>query len=172
MKKALLVAVLALTTAFAAVAQPRAIGGRIGWGVEVSYQHNLGDNFLELDLGLPGWGGLGIGLTGVYDFIIAEPEWTPGTWTFYAGPGLQVGSSFGPGYSAFNFGLVGQVGLSYKFEFPLELSVDLRPGLGIATGNTTDGEGNRVGYGPVFYPRQGIEFVALLVPCIGVRYAF
>ena len=166
MKKALLVAVLALTTAFAAVAQPRAIGGRLGYGVEVSYQHNLGDNFLELDLGLPGWTALGLGLTGVYDFIIAEPQWTPGTWTFYAGPGLSIGSYFG-GYGVppvFTFGVVGQVGLSYKFEFPLELSIDLRPGLGVAFGSNGEGKS----YAAFYHPVDNFS----IIPHIGVRYAF
>ncbi len=165
MKKILLIAVLALTTAFAAIAQPRAIGARLGWGAEVSYQHNLGNNFLELDLGLPSFGALGVGLTGVYDFVIAQPQWTPGTWTFYAGPGAQVGTSFGAGVFAMNVGVVGQVGLSYQFQFPLELSLDLRPGLGFAFGSASYG-GETVAVGGFYFNYLGF------VPCLGVRYAF
>jgi hypothetical protein len=56
MKKIILVAAMVLGFAAAAVAQPRAIGVRIGNGGEVSYQHTLGNNFLEVD------GGLGLGL--------------------------------------------------------------------------------------------------------------
>ena len=55
MKKIILVAALVLGFAVAASAQPRAIGVRIGNGGEISYQHQLGQNFLEVD------GGLGLG---------------------------------------------------------------------------------------------------------------
>ena len=49
MKKIFLIAALALGFAVAASAQPRAIGVRVGNGGEVSYQHSLGNNFLEVD---------------------------------------------------------------------------------------------------------------------------
>ena len=55
MKKIILVAALVLGFAAAAVAQPRALGLRGGYGVELSYQHTLGENFLEADLGLGGF---------------------------------------------------------------------------------------------------------------------
>jgi hypothetical protein len=42
MKKIIVIAALMLGFAVAAVAQPRAIGGRLGNGAEVSYQHSLG----------------------------------------------------------------------------------------------------------------------------------
>ncbi len=52
MKKFLLIAVAVLGFSFAAIAQPRAIGIRAGYGAEVSYQHTLGAaNFAEIDLG-------------------------------------------------------------------------------------------------------------------------
>lgn len=160
MKKFLLIAVIALSTALAVNAQPRAIGARLGYGAEVSYQHNLGNNFLELDLGLPGWGAPGIGLTGVYDFVIAQPQWTPGTWTFYAGPGAEVGTYF-LGAFAMQVGVVGQVGLSYKFQFPLELSLDLRPSLGFAIASA-----GGVTAGGFYFNYMGF------VPSLGIRYAF
>ncbi|MCR4566004.1 MAG: hypothetical protein K5651_07940, partial [Bacteroidales bacterium] len=138
MKKFILIAIIAITTALSVSAQPRAIGARFGYGAEVSYQHNLGNNFLELDLGLPAWSGLGVQLTGTYNFVIAQPQWTPGTWTFYAGPGAQFGTYFGLGAFAANIAAVGQVGLSYKFDFPLELSLDMRPALGVAI-NSSEG---------------------------------
>ena len=49
MKKIILVAALVLGFAVAASAQPRAIGVRVGNGGEISYQHQLGSNFLEGD---------------------------------------------------------------------------------------------------------------------------
>ena len=39
MKKLLLVAILAVAGIAAAVAQPRAIGVNLGYGLDVSYQH-------------------------------------------------------------------------------------------------------------------------------------
>ena len=61
MKKVILVAALVLGFAVAASAQPRAIGVRIGNGGEISYQHQLGRNFLEVD------GGLGLGFDGTFN---------------------------------------------------------------------------------------------------------
>ena len=187
MKKIILFVAMALSTALVANAAegegaasepikanftnngPRAIGGRFGWGAEVSYQHNLGKNFIEIDLGTPGWVALGIQATAAYNFVLAQPQWTPGTWTVYAGPGLQLGMQFGgpfdTRYFLMNIGVVGQVGLSYRFEFPLELSVDLRPGLGGAFGSTTV-EGERTPYGGFYFDYWNF------IPSLGVRYAF
>ena len=95
MKKIILVAALVLGFAAAAAAQPRAVGLRGGYGVEATYQHTLGANFLEANLGL-GFGEVGY----------------------------------------FNVGVAGQVGLEYTFWFPLQLSVDLRPQLGLVTAST------------------------------------
>ena len=75
MKRIILIAALALGVAFAAAAQPRAIGVRLGYGGEISYQHTLGGaNFVEANLGSLGFWGLDISST--YNFIIAQPAWT------------------------------------------------------------------------------------------------
>ena len=163
MKKLLIIAALVLTTAVAAIAQPRAIGGRLGGYAEVSYQHNVGNNFIEVDVGIPGWKP-GFGATAIYDFVIAQPQWTPGTWTFYAGPGAQVGMGFDNSRASSSIAVAGQVGLSYRFEFPLELSVDLRPSIGITTIRYNDGTTTIC---PNF-----IDNYYIFIPCIGVRYAF
>ena len=130
MKKIILAAAMVLGFAIAATAQPRAIGVRIGNGAEISYQHSFNANFLEVDGGV----GLGfdktfnLGATGIYNFMIAQPAWTDrGEWGFYAGPGIAVAA----GPEIFNVGIAGQVGLEYTFHFPLQLSVDLRPQLGV-----------------------------------------
>ena len=68
MKKILTLLVGVLCFVAAASAQPRAFGLRIGYGAEVSYQHDLSDAFAELDLGLVGKDGFYV--TGVYDFIL------------------------------------------------------------------------------------------------------
>ena len=104
MKKIILVAALVLGFAAAAAAQPRAIGVRVGNGGEVSYQHQLGANFLEVDggLGLGFDGTFNVGATGIYNFMIAQPAWTDrGEWGFYAGPGAALGLDFGK-ESSFN----------------------------------------------------------------------
>ncbi len=156
MKKIIIVAAI-LLVAIAANAQPKAIGGRLGWGLEASYQHNVGQggNFLEADLGLGFVGG--IHLTGIYNFMIAQPEWTTkGTWGFYAGP--AIGASFLwylPG-AAVSVG--GQLGLEYNFEIPLQLSVDIRPQFGVMFGGGYTG----------FYAGGLMGFV----PCLAVRYRF
>ena len=138
MKKILAIAVLALGISLAAAAQPRAIGARMGWGFEASYQHTLkGADFLEADLGL-----FTTSLNGavVYNFMIAQPAWTDrGEWGFYAGPGGAVGIGVLRGYNGFNLSAAGQVGLEYTFWFPLQLSFDIRAQLGYAFGGQVSG---------------------------------
>ena len=94
MKKVILIVAAVLGFAVVASAQPRAIGARIGWGAEISYQHTLGaNNFLEADLG---WGindfRLGLG----YDFSVQlSLDWRP---LFTLIPGTGFGwNSFGLG---------------------------------------------------------------------------
>lgn len=155
MKKSIFVFVATLLSV-AALAQPRAIGGRLGATDEISYQHSLGENFAEFDLGCQLSGGFGIGASAVYDFSIATPDWTPkGTWEFYAGPGIAFGTHFNN--IPFYFGLCGQVGLSYTFWFPLQLSFDLKPIFGFQTGPNSG-----------FYVPGMFGFV----PTAGVRYCF
>ena len=117
MKKIIVTLILAVGMIAVANAQPKAVGGRLGWGLEASYQHNMGAkaNFLEANLGLFAYGSLQLG--GTYNFMIAQPEWTAkGTWGFYAGPGVYAGLGF-LGYG--NFGVMGQLGLEYTFETPM-----------------------------------------------------
>lgn len=154
MKKSILI-IIAAVLSIAAVAQPRAIGGRIELGGEVSYQHNVGSNFAELDFGYNY--ATGFGITATYDFIFASPEWTPkGTWDWYAGPGLTMGTYFSP--IPFSVGICAQVGLSYTFWFPLQLSVDLRPVA--AVGFNSDGA------------RFNTKGLYGFIPTFGVRYCF
>lgn len=136
MKKIIIVLAMAFGLSIAAVAQPRAVGGRLGYGIEASYQHSLGDNFVEADLGLFTFRSLNAAAT--YNFMIAQPSWTPkGEWGFYAGPGAGLGVDFG---GAFNIGIGGQVGLEYKFDnIPLQLSVDYRPMFGLYAANGAAG---------------------------------
>lgn len=123
MKK--LIAILAGVLAFAAVAsaQPRAIGIRAGYGGELSYQHSLGSNFLEADLGFLG-SAHGVYVTGIYDFVLAQA----GIVNFYVGPGVQLGFYNYDGVSSFNAGIAGQLGLEFELpSIPLNISLDWRP---------------------------------------------
>ena len=89
MKKFIVIAI-ALFTAAAVYAQPRAIGGRLGYGLELTYQHSLGNNMVQLDFGLPGFYGLEAAAT--YDWIFPINSWQEqGTWNWYAGVGAGLG---------------------------------------------------------------------------------
>lgn len=147
MKRIIAILVLSLGIAAAAVAQPRAVGMRMGFtGMEASYQHYLGmPNFLEGDLGLSFAAGLGVKLSALYNYVFMQPDWTTqGEWNIYAGAGITTGYvydihnvllttgeielNYGHG---FMFAIPIQAGLSYTFSFPLQLSVDIRPEFGI-----------------------------------------
>lgn len=132
MKKlfAVLIAVFAVAS-ISASAQSRAIGLRVGYGVEASYQHSLGSNFIEADLGFNG-GFKGRNATmasAVYNFSIYEIQ----NFEFYAGPGAQLGlytledKHTGRNSLGLDLGIAAQVGVEYHFDAPINLSIDWRP---------------------------------------------
>ncbi|MGN0234840.1 MAG: hypothetical protein ACI4BD_00785 [Paludibacteraceae bacterium] len=132
MKKLLLAVVMAVASISLAVAQPRAVGVNIGYGVGVSYQHSLGtNNMIDLAVNIPFFNGIGGICT--YDWI--DPGNTPipwnnkGEWHWYAGVGAAVGMY---NFRAPNIyvGVAGHIGVEYDFWFPLQLSVDWRPNIG------------------------------------------
>ena len=129
MKKIILVAAMVLGFAVAASAQPRALGVRIGNGGEISYQHSMGSNFLEVDggLGLGFDGVFNVGATGIYNFMISE---FGNGFGFYAGPGAGVGLGVGEA-NYFALSAAGMVGIEYNFNFPLQISLDFRQHIGI-----------------------------------------
>ncbi len=139
MKKKIAVLFIVVSACFTAKSQvnPHAIGARIGggagYGIEVSYQHGLGNkNRLEFDLGLGGNSDyFRFGFSGMYHWV-----WNiSGGFNWYVGPG--AGLSFnsgkdndsGKGNDDNYFGLAvgGQIGIEYNFDFPLQLSLDTRP---------------------------------------------
>ena len=150
MKKFIITAALVLGFAVAASAQPKALGLRLGYGAELSYQHYMkGLNFIEADLGLGDFAYLNLSAT--YNYMIAQPQWTEtGSWGFYAGPGLALGL----GQEVLNIGIAGQVGLEYTFDFPLQLSVDIRPQIGLIS----VGEASKFGVWG-WYPHLGARYV-------------
>ena len=146
MKKLFLSAFMLAGMAFTSQAQEiskNALGLRLGdndgFGAEVSYQRALGDNNrLELDLG---WRDSkyydAIKLVGLYQWV-----WNiEGGFNWYAGVGGGIGTfdynydGPGPGFNNDyddngTFLLVaGDIGIEYKFDFPLQLSLDFRPEL-------------------------------------------
>ena len=137
MKKFVIVVVLAAFSASALHAQN--LGLRFGTGAELSYQHILGDNRLELGLGLTNFSG-GINLSGVYQWV--RPLEGNFNWYYGFGAGLGLWESV-----AAISGL-GQLGIEYNFNAPLQISLDWRPGLtfvfyesGMTTGFWGDGIG-------------------------------
>ena len=113
-----MIAAMVLGFAIAASAQPKALGLRVGYGAELSYQHNVGENFIEADLGLESFKNLGIAAT--YNFNIAQ--FGEG-FNFYAGPGIGLGMG-----ETLSVGIAGQAGIEYNFsEAPVQVSLDVRP---------------------------------------------
>lgn len=128
MKKIITTIALVIGFTMAIYAQPRAIGARLGYSAEVTYQHQLGSNMFELEVGLPGFYN-GIEAVGTYDWIFPINSWAyEGSWNWYAGVGAGVGFSWRHNYA--NFGVAGRIGVEYNFEIPLQLSMDYRPVIG------------------------------------------
>lgn len=143
-------------------AQPRAIGGRLGAGLEFSYEHSLqSSNMLSIDAGLCLFHGAEVAVT--YDWINPgghdfSSVWSGrGTWNWYAGVGGAAGGYWAK-YSGGFLGAAGRIGVEYNFWFPLQLSIDYRPVLGV---RFYDSEA--LFYGPGFFSGA----VAL-----GARYRF
>ena len=127
---------VSMVSALSAQADNKAIGlrlgGGFGGGAEISYQQPLSkENRLEIDLGLNSWG---FGLNGVYQWVLDLSDLADG-FNWYAGVGAGVGTynfNYGKDIYAnrdFSIGVLGQVGIEYKFDIPLTLSLDYRPGI-------------------------------------------
>ena len=124
MKKIIAIAVALLAFAAVASAQPKALGLRFGYnygaGASLSYQHWIGGDFLDADLG---WCQSGFSGSAVYDFTIFRS----GGFGFYGGPGAHVGVFNGDSGSFVSAGIVGELGVEYNFPIPLQISLDFRP---------------------------------------------
>lgn len=128
-----LILVVGIITATSAQTSGKAIGARLTYGAELSYQQALSDiNRIELDLG---WAAHSLGVTGIYQWVMGFPGADGLNW--YAGPGVGVGFYSGEGTNAINAGIVGQIGMEYNFDFPLQLSLDYRPGFYFVTGSNS-----------------------------------
>jgi len=144
MKKVVLSLVL-FASVIAVSAQPRAIGGRLGYTAEVSYQHSFGEkNMLQLDAGFPYYSSFQV--TGTYNWLFPISSWThAGSWNLYAGVGAGAGLGWYYGHFLLDyydysdryysrvygvFGIAGIFGAEYNFKFPLQLFADYRPIIG------------------------------------------
>lgn len=192
MKKFIIVCAATLLAVVAVNAQPRAIGGRVAYGVGFSYQHSMGlDNMISVDVDFPGYNG-GIGAAATYDWIFPITAWTrKGEWNWYAGAGAGFGFAWPvvekhevagiktrTSAGGFNIGVAGRIGVEYNFWFPLQLSVDWRPVIGptIIWSNVTN-SGDLSGTGLQAKDHStavGFSTGALYASaiCIGVRYLF
>ena len=145
MKKSfILVAILTIVSVGMAVAQPRAIGLNLGSGAGISYQHSLGEaNILDVAASIPVLvDGFGVGGNVTYDWINPFGKAIPwdyeGTWNWYLGVGAAGGMYGLFSSEAANIwyaGVAGHAGIEYQFWFPLQLSLDYRPTIGVAGNN-------------------------------------
>jgi hypothetical protein len=135
----LLFTVVTLAITNAQEVSKNAIGIRAGdgdgFGTEISYQRALsGNNRLEIDLGYENGDNFdGFKATGIYQWL-----WNiEGGFNWYAGAGAGVGTisldddfpgrgNFDDDSETFIFA-AGQVGIEYNFDFPLLISLDVRP---------------------------------------------
>lgn len=186
-------AILLIAGCLAASAQPRALGGRIGaTGFDLSYQHTVGKkNFIQadasLDFGYAASGRPGFKASALYNFVLARPAWTDkGKWAIFAGPGLSLGyvqdrvtyreNDFIYHYNdyGFMFSVVGQAGLEYTFWFPLQISVDLRPYVGLHVNDGVTKRINTVTEERIFKGKTGYYGNGWygFIPTLSFRYRF
>lgn len=161
MKKVIITFVAIFALVSVSMAQPRAIGGRVGYNLEFSYQHAIGEaNMVELTAGATN-----VWSPWAYADVTATFDWIfniNGGWNWYVGPGLGVGFGYGRywhdyEYIPFRLNVGAQIGFEYQFDIPLNLSLDWRPminTLGFVRGD---------GY-PIYWSLFSLGF--------GVRYRF
>jgi len=170
MKKLLVSTFMLVGLAFSSQAQEKnAIGIRLGqneaFGGEVSFQTALSKkNRIELDLGFrksndiyygygfgngKGYGYNSVKLTGIYQWVFDIDN----GFKWYVGPGVGVGFYSSKNYYDDNkneyvtkngaFAVAsGDVGIEYNFDFPLQLSFDIRPELYISPDYVDARDGN------------------------------
>ncbi len=155
---------MAVASISLAVAQPRAIGANLGSSAGFSYQHGFGSsNMLDVAVHVPFVYGFGIGGHVTYDWIDpfgATVPWNErGEWHWAMGVGGAGGLyNFDPCH--WYAGVAGHIGIAYDFWFPMELSLDWRPTIGV---DNRHGDDNHIGFG-VGGLYAGIS--------LGVRYLF
>ena len=153
MKKLIVIVLSILTISAVASAQPKAVGLRGGYGAQLSYEHfsnAFGGDFLEFEVGLSSFNALHA--EALVNYALAGNAGAG--FCFYAGYGAAAGFNFGEN-AGINVAAAAQVGIEYTFPVPVQISLDIRPMLGITTA-VEKGAGLYLGYYPAF----------------GIRYAF
>lgn len=110
-----------------------AVGGRVGSGLQAQAEYKMqSDNYLDFRFGMSWCNGgavLNADFTALYQWHIADFDWTPsaGTWFFDAGVGVGAGGRANLAY----YGAVGGAKLGIKFKnAPVKLAVDWSPMFG------------------------------------------
>jgi len=178
----LVITIILIATCTVAMAQPRAIGGRIGPSFGPSYQHQIGEKSMiqaDLDFLIYGlWGAQG---TVTFNWIIPLVDVSAGQLNLYPGVGVGGGYEwwnwggwrgshlYNGGYGTGFVGVAGMIGLEWNFKFPLQLSLEYRPLLGVQFQKTyKDSYYYNPGVTAGFY-YNGLYISAIAV---GVRYKF
>lgn len=149
---------MGLPVALNAQINPNAIGLRVGYDAqEISYQHSLtAVHRLELTVGVNTFGlnmagkhCRGAGLNGVFQWVDNLSSASDKLKGY-----LGVGAALVDHGGLFGAGALGQLGVEYSFDSPLQLSLDYRPGM-----YWLPGAGN-------------IYRFSWNAPCFSVRYHF
>ena len=134
---------LALALAFCAAtvsAQGWGIGGRITGGIEFQAEYTFSsENYLEARVGLGILGGSGFTAAALYQWNVAQMDWTPkaGTWFVDLGVGANVGMASKYLYA----GGIGCAKLGIKFKgAPVKLALDYSPSVGPWIGGNSDAD--------------------------------
>lgn len=182
-------------SAFAAniSAQSKAIGARLSSDtIEASYLIDpLSDVFYEANLGLD-TGHKDLGFKGEFmmNIVIARPKITKqGVWSIYPGVGLAGGYVYGESLSTFIYrdpwqgtkhrvndrwgtgpmlGIALQAGMSYTFDFPLRISVDFRPIIGLHKAERIHPDSDSTRYIGMY----GDGLLESYIPKVSVHYLF
>ena len=187
MKKILIILSLIAGCAVTAAAKPRSALFRLGsTGFEAAYQHSINkSHFIEgdfgVDFGASAGKKAGARIAATYNIIWARPAWTDeGSWAIYSGPGLSLGyvsdrviyGDTDKRLIFFDYGamiaIAAQAGLEYTFDFPLQLSVDIRPYFGMHTNKGVRIADQSYASKSGFYNSGLIGFI----PSISARYRF
>jgi hypothetical protein len=147
MKKLSLLTIILIVTCTIAMAQPRAIGGRFGWSIGPSYQHQIGEkNMIQADVDFLFYGIDGVQGTVTFNWIIPLLSVSAGSLNLYPGVGVGGGYEWWGRYRGYYqpvgsepytrlgagfLGVAGMIGVEWNFKFPLQLSVEYRPLIGV-----------------------------------------
>ncbi len=135
MKKTIVTLLLAITMigSLSAQADTKNLGLRVGPGIEASYQHPLNESHrLEFDLGVDLFDN-GFTASAVYQWVWDLSALYQG-FNWYVG----VGAGLGAWDKSFMLAALGQIGIEYNFNIPLQLSLDWRPGLSLVFNDGVD----------------------------------